>query len=241
MKISFIVPAFNEEKLIEATLRSITAAAEVFHTRGWPTELIVCDNNSTDHTADVARAAGAKVVFEPLNQIARARNTGASVATGDWLVFVDADSHPSRELLDDTAQVITTGRFVGGGVTVKLDEFFFGMAFFTALWNFTSRVRRWCAGSFIFCEARAFRAIGGFSHEFYASEEIDFSKRLQAFGRTRRQRMIILHRHPLVTSARKMRLYKHRDYLRLLWRLVRTRGAAAKQREACHIWYDGRR
>src|SRR5678809_420358 len=101
------------------------------------------------------------------SQIARARNTGASVATGDWLVFIDADSHPSRELLEDTAQVITTGRFVGGGVTVKLDEFVFGMAFFTALWNFTSRVRRWCAGSFIFCEARAFRAIGGFSHEFY--------------------------------------------------------------------------
>ncbi len=241
MKISFIIPAFNEEKLIEVTLRSITAAAGAFHARGWATELIVCDNNSTDHTADVARVAGAKVVFEPVNQIARARNTGASVATGDWLVFVDADSQPSRELLDEVAQAITTGRFIGGGVTVKLDEFFFGLALVTVLWNFTSRLRRWCAGSFIFCEARAFRAIGGFSAEFFAAEELDFSKRLQAFGRTRRQRMVILHRHPLLTSARKVRLYRHRDYLRLLWRFVRTRGAAVKQREACHIWYDGRR
>src|ERR1043165_3771726 len=127
MKISFIIPAFNEEKLIEATLRSIGAAAEAFQVRGWQTELIVCDNNSTDHTADVARATGAKVVFEPLNQIARARNTGASAATGDWLIFIDADSHPSRELLEDAAQAITTGRFVGGGATVKLDEFFLGM------------------------------------------------------------------------------------------------------------------
>lgn len=241
MKISLIIPAFNEEKLLGASLRSILVAAEAFQTRGWPTELIVCDNNSTDRTAEVARAAGAKVVFEPVNQIARARNAGASVATGDWLVFIDADSHPSRELLEDTAQVITSGKFVGGGATVKLDEFFLGMSFFTGLWNLTSRVRQWCAGSFIFCEAQAFRAIGGFSPELFVSEELDLSKRLRAFGRTRRQRMIILHRHPLVTSARKMRLYKQRDYLRLLWRLFRTKGAAVKHREACHIWYDGRR
>lgn len=241
MKISFVIPAFNEEKLIEATIRSITAAAEAFHARGWETEVIVCDNNSSDHTADIARAAGAKVVFEPVNQIARARNTGASVATGDWLVFVDADSQPSRALLEDTAQIITTGRFVGGGATVKLDEFFFGMSFFTGLWNCASRIRNWCAGSFIFCDAAAFRAIGGFSHELFVSEELDFSQRLKAFGKTRRQRLVILHRHPLVTSARKMRLYRHRDYLRLLWRLCWTRGNAVRRREECHIWYDGRR
>jgi len=241
VKISVIIPAFNEEKLLGATLQSIRAATEAFHDRGWETELIVCDNNSTDRTAEVARSAGAKVVFEPVNQIARARNAGASVATGDWLVFVDADSQPSRELLEDAAQSITTGRFVAGGATVTLDEFFFGMSFFTWLWNMTSRMRGWCAGSFIFCEAKAFRAIGGFSHELFVSEELDLSQRLKAFGKTRRQRLIILHKHPLVTSARKMRLYKHRDYARLLWRLFLTRGNAAKRREECGIWYDGRR
>src|SRR5436853_2054281 len=100
------------------------SAMEAFAERGWPAELIVCDNNSTDQTAEIARAAGAKVVFEPVNQIARARNAGASIATGEWLVFVDADSQPSRELLEDVAQIISTGRFVAGGATVILDEFF---------------------------------------------------------------------------------------------------------------------
>jgi hypothetical protein len=63
----------------------------------------------------------------------------------------------------------------------------------------------------------------------------------------RGERLIILHRHPLVTSARKMRLYKQLDYLRLLWRMFLTQGNAVnqgnavKQREACYIWYDGRR
>src|SRR6266700_1781345 len=76
MKISVIVPAFNEAKLIAATLRSIRAASAAFASLGWDRELIVCDNNSTDGTADLARAEGATVVFEPVNQIARARNRG---------------------------------------------------------------------------------------------------------------------------------------------------------------------
>lgn len=241
MKISIVVPAFNEEKLLPASLRSINAAAEAFLARGWEAELIVCDNNSTDRTAEVARAEGAHVVFEPVNQIARARNAGAAAACGDWLVFVDADSTPSRELFADAAEAMMSGNFIGGGVTVKLDEFFPLMSFFTALWNWTSRIRKWCAGSFIFCEANAFRAVGGFSSELFVSEELDFSKRLAAFGKTKSKRMIILRRHPLLTSARKMRLYSHRDYLRLFWRFFSTQGAAAKDREACHIWYDGRR
>ena len=241
MKISIVVPAFNEEKLLAATLRSITAAMAAFHARGWATELIVCDNNSTDRTAEVARGAGAQVVFEPVNQIGRARNTGAGAATGDWLVFVDADSHPSPELFADTAGAMTNGKFLGGGVTVRLDEFAIGLSFFTGLWNLISRTRQWCAGSYIFCDAAAFRAIGGFSAEFFASEELDLSKRLQAFGKTQGRQLVILHRHPLITSARKMRLYKHRDYLRLLWRMFLTQGDAVKQREACYIWYDGRR
>src|ERR1022692_2813691 len=99
MRISVIVPAFNEEKLIGETLRRIQLAQVAFSRRNWDVELIVCDNNSSDRTSEAARAAGATVVFEPVNQIARARNRGAAAATGDWLGFVDADSHPSAGLL----------------------------------------------------------------------------------------------------------------------------------------------
>jgi len=79
--ISVVVPAFNEERLLAATLDSIKAAAQAFDgSGGW--ELIVCDNNSTDRTAGIAHAAGARVVFEPHNQISRARNRGAAAAAG---------------------------------------------------------------------------------------------------------------------------------------------------------------
>lgn len=241
MKVSIVIPAFNEEKMLPATLRSIAAAAEAFHARGWQTEVIVCDNNSTDATAEIARREGARVVFEPLNQIARARNTGASIATGDWLIFIDADSQPSRELFNDVAEAMIDDRFVGGGATVIMDENFAEMHFVARLWNWISRTQKWCAGSFIFCRAEAFRAIGGFSAELYASEEIDFSKRLKRYGKARGQRLTILHRHPLITSARKIRLYRRREYFLLLWRNLITQGRALKQREACHVWYDGRR
>ena len=96
MTVSIVVPAFNEARILAATLASIRRSTAAFDARGWAHELIVCDNNSTDGTGDVARAAGATVVFEPINQISRARNAGAAQATGDWLVFVDADSHPAH-------------------------------------------------------------------------------------------------------------------------------------------------
>jgi glycosyltransferase involved in cell wall biosynthesis len=79
VKISVIVPAFNEAKLLGASLAEIKSAASAFTSRGWDFELVVCDNNSTDRTAEIARAAEANVVFEPVNQIARARNSGAAV------------------------------------------------------------------------------------------------------------------------------------------------------------------
>ena len=60
MKVSIVVPAFNEARGLPATLASIRAASAAFDARGWTHELIVCDNNSTDGTGDVARAAGAR-------------------------------------------------------------------------------------------------------------------------------------------------------------------------------------
>src|SRR5215467_2203097 len=160
MRISVVIPAFNEERLLPATLASVRAAATAFEARGWATERIVCDNNSSDRTADIARADGATVVFEPVNQIGRARNVGAARAGGDWLVFVDADSRPSPELFAEAAEAIAGGDCIAGGCTVRLDTSRVSVQFFVSLWNAISRLRGWAAGSFMFCEASAFRQVG---------------------------------------------------------------------------------
>jgi glycosyltransferase involved in cell wall biosynthesis len=240
VKISVIVPAFNEEKLLGASLARIRAASGSFTRRGWEFELIVCDNNSTDRTAEIARAAGATVIFEPFNQIARARNTGAAAATGDWLIFVDADSHPSPELFADVAEQIVSGNCLAGGATMRLDEDLLVAGTIARLWNLVSRSGRWLAGSFIFVETAAFRQLSGFSHELFAGEELEFSQRLKKLARQTGRHLVILHRHPLVTSARKMRLYSLWDHLRLLAQVTCNRRALTR-RETCTIWYDGRR
>ena len=135
MRISVIIPAFNEERLLGESLVQVNAAMAAFARRGWSTELIVCDNNSTDRTAEVARAAGASVIFEPVNQIGRARNRGASAATGDWLIFIDADSHPSAALFADAAAAIETGRCLAGGCTIRVEAGYPTGNAITALWN----------------------------------------------------------------------------------------------------------
>ena len=240
VKISVIIPAFNEERLLAGTLTRVKSAMEVFTRRRWASELVVCDNNSTDRTAEIARAAGATVVFEPINQIARARNSGAAAATGDWLIFVDADSHPSAELLADVAEQIESGRCLAGGSTVRMDERFLLAGFFTWTWNWSSRLGRWLAGSFIFVEATGFRKIGGFNNELFAAEELDLSKRLKQLAKKEGRKIVILHRHPLVTSARKMRLYTVWDQLKLVTHVLFNR-RALNRRESCTLWYDGRR
>ena len=241
MKISVIVPAYNEERLIGRTLGQLRQAMSAFAQAGWNSELIVCDNNSSDRTAALARGAGAMVVFEPINQISRARNSGAAAASGDWLIFVDADSEPSAALFSQVVEQIRGGRCLAGGCTVKLDGDHRLGTGAVAFWNCLSLCFKLLAGSFVFCEAAAFREIGGFNQELFASEEIDLTRRLKQLARKRRQKLVILRQHPLLTSARKVHLYSVREYLWFLLRTVLSLGGTLRRRESCQPWYDGRR
>ncbi len=242
MRVSVVLPAFNEEKLLPAALTAVREAAVAFTARGWEWECVVCDNNSTDGTAAVARAGGATVVFEPVNQIGRARDAGARVATGEWLVFIDADSTPSAGLFAAIAERVASGRALGGGSTVALEPGTPRYArFVCGLWNLWSRLAGWAAGSCVWVEAAAFRAAGGFGTEYYAGEEVFLSRRLKTLARRSGRRFVILADHPLRTSSRKLKLYTLAEAGRFFFRMLFTAGRAAKRPENCEIWYDGRR
>jgi len=206
---------------------------------GW--ELIVCDNNSTDRTAEIARAAGAQVVFEPHNQISRARNRGAAAATGEWLLFVDADSCPSAGLLGELRAAIEASKCLAGGSVIAADSDSLVFRVGIRIWNAISRINRWGAGSFIFCERAAFIELAGFSEDLYASEELDFFQRAKALARRRGRNILILQAHPLHTSDRKVRLYSLRELLGFLGTMVLHPRRALRNPSDCRPWYDGRR
>lgn len=241
MRISILVPAFNEAAGLARTLDAIGTAAGAFRARGWTAELIVCDNNSSDDTAAIARAGGATVVFEPINQIARARNTAARASTGAWLVFVDADSEPSRALFEATAEAIAGGTVAAGGATVTMDDPRVWVRAGVGVWNTISRVMHWAAGAFIFVDAAAFRAVGGFDQRLFASEEIALFRRLKREARRTGRGVRILRGHPLRTSGRKAHLYSAWEVARFLGRIVVTGGRSLTRADDCFVWYDGRR
>ncbi len=241
MKISIVIPAFNEAKLLPATLKAIALARSAFHQRGWPSEVVVCDNNSTDGTSEIARESGAAVVFEPINQIGRARNTGAAAARGEWLLFVDADSEPSASLFAEVARRIEAGRVLAGGALVSMDAAPPWMRAGAWVWGIYSCLARHMAGSFIFVETAAFREIGGFSDRFFAGEELDLSQRLKVLARQRGRQIQIIRSPPLRTSARKAKLYTPRETVRFLARAFWRPRKTLTNRDECALWYDGRR
>lgn len=241
MHLSVVIPAFNEARLIERTLQSVSASITANQQAQFTSEIIVVDNNSTDNTAELARQAGVRVVFEPINQIGRARNTGAAHATGEWLLFLDADSLLSPELLAEIVRITESGKYVGCGSTLRMDGLPWWANVTLHLWTATSLLCRWAAGALVVCRRDAFQAVGGFDQELYALDEVRLSKQLKQWGRLRGLRFTILTRHPLETSPRKIALYSGREIAGQIFRIFFLPKKTLHDKKHLSVWYDGRR
>jgi glycosyltransferase involved in cell wall biosynthesis len=234
--ISFVLPAYNEAGLLPFSIQSIREAFQSCPEGLY--EILVCDNNSTDNTADVARSLGAQVVFEPHNQIAKARNTGACHASGQWLCFVDSDTRIppllGRRLLETIRQADTGG----GGARVRFDlekqPFFASLVLHT--WNAVSVLFHLAAGSFLFCRREAWEQTGGFDEDFYAAEELLFSQALKKWCRENNLRFKIISDSSVLTSARKLQWHSGVKLFLVMLSLLRP-GSLTK-RETCSFWYQ---
>jgi len=233
---SLIVPAYNEESLLPTTLASHQVLLQQLAPE-FTGELIVVDNNSTDKTAAVAAAAGARVVFESINQISRARNCGARVARGNFLVFIDADTTASLELVRAALLALRDEPVCGGGAGVGTGEAVSrSVALTMALWNRLGRWRRWAAGSFVFCRRQAWEDVGGFSTNVYAGEEIFFSVALRKWGRRHGQKMRILPQC-INTSMRKAQWYPLRRLVPMALILAFCPWLL-RRKKYCWLWYE---
>jgi glycosyltransferase involved in cell wall biosynthesis len=227
-ELSFVVPAYNEERAIGATLEAINAAIARL---GESCEVIVVDDASTDRTADIARAHGARVVTASNRSIARTRNDGARQASGDYLFFVDADTIVDARVIGAALARLRAGD-VGGGAVFRWDDPHRGMG--KVLEFGVAYVTRWlrlASGCFVFARRTAFEAVGGFDADLVASEEWALSR---ALGRVGRFRVL---REPVITSGRKLAALRMRDVLLLGLRAGLRGPKSLREREFAHIWY----
>jgi len=239
--VSIVIPAFNEGKRLRQSVQQIRDACSAAPDIAAAYEIILCDNNSTDATAAVADQAGCRVIFEPVNQISSARNRGASVASGHWLLFIDADSWPSPELMGDVVPLLRDETCIGCGSTIRVID---GPRWFKFAWeskNWSMRTFKWCPGGFILCRTEAFREIGGFSEEHYLFEETDFVARLKKYGATRGQKFIILHKHPFSSSGRRGIGQGFWWWARFALHLTLFHARSVRDKRFAELWYKAER
>lgn len=183
MKLSVIIPAYNEEAALP---RLLTALKN--QTYSDPYEIIVVDNNSTDKTAEVAKSFGVKVVHESQQGFGFAANKGFFSATGDILVRSDADSLPPPQWLERIAKIYKKNNdavAIGGPIFPLESNRFENFLFYpgSVIWMYILRL---FGRGFLFTNTavkkEVFVKIGGFNPHVYG-EDTDLCYRLVKEGK----------------------------------------------------------
>lgn len=200
MKLSAVVPVYNEEKYLASTLESIAASAK----RIEDFELIVVDNESTDGSRAIAGKYGARIVDEAEHNIGKVRNTGAKNAAGDVLVFVDADTLIPAELFAKIVDEMSDKQCVGGAVAIaygdempRLTGYYVGFCKWMA--QFTSMRH----GATQFCRADIFAELGGYDTTIYVGEDIEFQTRLGRHAKSKGGHSAFIEEPKVITSSRR--------------------------------------
>jgi glycosyltransferase involved in cell wall biosynthesis len=235
-RFSILIPARNEEGLLPLCLGAISTAAEPFPDQ---VEIVVAINRCTDRTEEIALNHGAKVVHDDSRNLARIRNTAARAATGDIIVTIDADSRMSRTMLVEIDRLLRTGKYVGGGVMVLPERWSLGIVA-TAI--MLSAVMLWhrVSGGLFWCLREEFEAIGGFNESWVSVEDLDFAKRLKAYGKSKGKRFKTITKAHIITSCRKFDTLGDWFLVRnpgLVWRIF----TGKSQKDADDFYYDVKR
>jgi glycosyltransferase involved in cell wall biosynthesis len=189
--ITVVIAAHNEQEQLPRCLKSVAAAAR---TVAAPVEIIVVDNCSTDGTAAVAAAHGARVVAEPALGAVNAKSAGVAAACAPLVAVIDADSvcppdwlaKIARAFADDARLVGLSGpaRYVGARRWV-----YAVMWLWFSFWKLLQALsgRAWYAvGTNVAFRREAYLNAGGFdTNVLVGGDEVGLFRRLRAVGLTR--------------------------------------------------------
>jgi len=238
-RLSIIIPAYNEEKYIGRAIVSLRKAAAVYkRDRGEDAEIIVVDNNSADLTSEIAKAEGAhQVVFEPVNNIGKARNAGVKAAQGEFIAFCDADNEVTENLLVRIHDHLSDPRVAGGGTWIEPERRSLKINFFYCLWGIYVRFSGIGAGM-MHCRKKDFESFGGFDETIYVAEDVQLAYDLKKLGKPRGQKFELTRDGWIITSTRKI---DQTPLWRMVYKLIGFAFGLQKKirsKKYCELWYD---
>jgi glycosyltransferase involved in cell wall biosynthesis len=226
LSVSVIVTTRNEEKNIEAGLRSIQN--QTFNN----IELIVVDNFSNDKTATIAKKYTAKVYFKG-NERSAQRNYGVDVASGQYILYLDADMILSPTLVEECVEkcrhdqvdaLYIPERIVGKGFWIKVRDF--ERSFYTG--TVIDAVR--------FVRRDLFLQAGGFDETLVGPEDWDFDRKIRNLGRTAVVNQPLYHNEGQFNLTRY--LSKKGYYTKGLQRYIRKWGSDDQETmKQIGLWY----
>jgi rSAM/selenodomain-associated transferase 2 len=191
LKLSVIVPMLNEEGATAATLDAIRLSAPA-------AEIIVVDGGSSDRSVEIARPRCDRLIDGQRGR-ARQMNAGASMASGDALAFVHADTIVPPTFAHDIEAALADGLVVGGRFDVAFDVRGGALAIVAAMISLRSRVARSATGDqAIFVRREVFEGLGGYA-DIELCEDVDFARRMRRAGR------VACLRARVITSSRRWR------------------------------------
>jgi len=242
MKFSVIIPAHNEEKYLPRLLDSIEVARSNYSGGRDQIEVIVADNLSTDRTAEVAAARGARVVTVAKRRIAAARNGGGHAARGEIVCFIDADSALHPQTFTAIDHTMSTGRFVGGATGIRLERKSLGLlAAYCGCMTLVVLVG--IDTGVVFCRREDFEAVGGYDETRLYAEDVIFPMALRRLGRTRGQRLTRLPRIKALGCTRKFDQFGDWHYFWMFGHVLKSllTGNWNDERLAERYWYNSGR
>ena len=242
MKLSIIIPAYNEEEYLPRLLDSIDVARSKYSGGPAEVEVVVADNDSNDRTAEIATAFGARVVRVEKRRIAAARNGGGHAARGEIICFIDADSAVHPQTFNAIERTITRGRYVGGSTGLTLERKSFGLM----VTYYLAAPIVWLTGmdaGVVFCRREDFEAVGGYDEGYMYAEDLLFLMALRRLGKTRGQRLTRLPKVRALGCTRKFDQFGDWHYFGMLGHAIKSliTGNWHDEKLADRYWYKSGR
>ncbi|HZR39538.1 MAG TPA: TIGR04283 family arsenosugar biosynthesis glycosyltransferase [Ktedonobacteraceae bacterium] len=211
MRFSIIMPVLNEEAVLEQHLAHLTHQCAPYDY-----ELLIVDGGSHDNTVTIARQYG-QIICSPRGRAIQ-MNTGASMASGDVLIFLHADTQLPDDAFSAIERALTSPAVVGGAFCLRFDNNLWSYKCIACLANLRSRLRLIFTGDqAYFVRSTSFQAIGGYPVQ-PLMEDREIIINLQKVG------TVVLLPQYVTTSARRhqkigvLRSVLFMGYIRILYR-----------------------